>query len=263
MKITKTPDNTAKPVSTETSASTPQPESLQIRLRETEITATQGIIGRSLQEAEGNYFTMTFRLNNFSTALPVAIEFMRKFEAILESQLHRTSPSSSHLSAEDEAQIRDFALQFQERFAELKNTQKIVPTKEKAEATESIEDVNERFESLYTDDKRTEAMEYFDKINVDYDNGIFLLRAAEDNDVALVKLLLEKKPQLGVFDALEQAAYFGHIKSIKLLLNYLIKELKEDIRPIRRTEAYDHREEVKNLLDKVIEETYAKSTHVA
>jgi hypothetical protein len=263
MKTHKTVENTAKLVFPEVSAATPQPDSLQIRLGETEVIARQGSIGHSLQEAEKNCVTMTFKLNSLPTALPLALAFMRKMEESLERPLPIPSQSRSYFSAEDEVRIRDFALQLQARFAELKNTQKIVLTEEKAEATESIEDVNEYFESLYTDGKRTEAMKYFDKINVDYDEGIFLLRAAEDNDVELVEFLLEKKPQLGVFDALEQAAYFGHIKSTELLLNYLIKELKEDIRPIRRTEAYDHREEVKNLLDKVIEETYAKSTHIA
>ena len=263
MKVTKAaPDNTAKPVSTEAFASTPRSESLQIRLG-TEVIASQGSIGRSLQEAEKDFLTVAFKIDSLPTALPLVREFMKRLEESLEKLLHIPSQSDSCFSAEDKAQIQDFARQLQKRYAELENTPKIVPVKEKAEATDSIEEVNERFESLYTDGKREEAMEYLDKINVDYDEGIFILRAVEDNDVKLVKLLLEKKPQLGVFDAFEQAAYLGHIESTELLLNYLINELKEDIRPIRRTEAYDHSEEVKNLIDKFIEETYGRVTHIA
>jgi hypothetical protein len=260
MKVTKTPDNTAKLASTEALAVTPQPAPLQIRLGETEVIASQGI-GHSLQEAQKNCFTMTFKLTSLPADLFVASEFMRKLAENLESSWRVPSQSRSCFSAEEEVRIRDFALQLKP-CSELKNTP-IVPAEEKVEATESIEDVNERFESLYTVGKRKAAMEYLDQINVDYDEGIFILRAAEDNDSELVQLLLEKKPQLGVFDAFEQAAHLGHVKSTQLLLEYLIKELKEDIRPIKRTTAYDNYDEIKRLLDNVIKETYAQSTHIA
>lgn len=97
-------------------------------------------------------------------------------------------------------------------------------------------------ENLYRAGQKDEARKYIaahiEQIDVNYDEGILLLRAAEINDPVALKLLLSKSPDPDwVFSAFEEAAYSGYAEYTATLINYLTAK-GVDLREIKTKSAH-------------------------
>ena len=125
-----------------------------------------------------------------------------------------------------------------------------------ADITEEA-DPNEQFEDYYNAGDINAAMQYIDKIDVNYDEGLFILRAAQKNDVDMIKLLRSKGANVKLNDALRAAAHKGHQEATRLLFGYLIEEGKAPnkiLAKIKTTTAYNNSRHIKEFFDNLIEE---------
>jgi hypothetical protein len=126
----------------------------------------------------------------------------------------------------------------------------------------------------YLDDEEIEkalayASEHIDKIDVNYQEGILLLRVAESGNLKLIELLLKELDKIKselLLEALQEAAYQGHEAATELLFDYFIKKhgnseevLKKLEYEIKLTETYDHYKPIKELFDRLFH-NYSAST---
>jgi hypothetical protein len=90
--------------------------------------------------------------------------------------------------------------------------------------SEVRKDYSEKFIEKYNYGERDKAMSYLDRsdidIDVNYDEGSFLVQAVQEDDVELLEKLFEKGAMLGLTRALEWAAYNGHISCMELLIRH-------------------------------------------
>lgn len=100
-------------------------------------------------------------------------------------------------------------------------------------------------------DKENAVKNYLNSpyIDINYNNGLFLFKAAEAGDISTLTLLLEKGADVGLTDALGAAAHNGHEDIVTLLI-----ERGADPEIIRDTEAYDQYAHIQVLLDQKIAE---------
>jgi hypothetical protein len=77
---------------------------------------------------------------------------------------------------------------------------------------------NEKFKEEYIFGDKEKAREYLDRIDVDYDEGYFLIKAAQKGDVEVLRALLEREARVGLDDALGAAAREGDIECAKVLI---------------------------------------------
>ena len=87
------------------------------------------------------------------------------------------------------------------------------------------EEVAEIFKYEYVFKDSDKARKYFMKyghlIDVDYDDGYLITKAAEQNDEELLKLFLARKPQSDLSNALFVARRDGYDGCVKLLHDYV------------------------------------------
>jgi hypothetical protein len=117
-----------------------------------------------------------------------------------------------------------------------------------------------RIDDLYSGGHKDKVVEYinhyFKDIDLNEDEGLILMRAAQQDDVATLKLLLNEKVEIEwVFDAFAQAAQRGKQESTRLLMDYLIGK-GQDISKIRKFTAYNNYGYIKEMID----EELAKKT---
>jgi hypothetical protein len=103
------------------------------------------------------------------------------------------------------------------------------------------------------------ASQYIDKIDINYKEGILLLRAAEYGDSRLIVLLLKELDKVDsevLLEALKEAAHSGYAVATKLLFDCFInkqgksvKEVKKLEQEIKITTAYDNFPSIKELFD--------------
>jgi ankyrin repeat protein len=117
---------------------------------------------------------------------------------------------------------------------------------------------SEQFEMLLSDNQSEEAIKYLqankDRIDVNFDGGLPILRAVENKDLTMVKLLLEQGADVNLFDALEMAAYQGDAQCAEILIDHLPSN--EDVREIRTSTAYTNYPHIKALIDHKIQAKY-------
>jgi hypothetical protein len=111
-------------------------------------------------------------------------------------------------------------------------------------------------ENLYRAGQKNKAREYIEKhiaeIDVNYDEGILLQRAAEMDDPEALTLLLSKNPESDwAFGVFEEAAGSGYEQCTKKLIDYLM-EKKVDLREITYSTAYNNYSHIQNLIDKAL-----------
>jgi len=124
-------------------------------------------------------------------------------------------------------------------------------------------DYNTQLQEYLDDEELEKALDYasqhIDKIDVNYQEGILLLRAAEYGNPKLIELLLRKldkvEPEI-LLEALREAAHSGHEAATKLLFDCFInkqgkcaEEVKNLEREIKLTTAYDNYSHIKVLFD--------------
>jgi hypothetical protein len=63
------------------------------------------------------------------------------------------------------------------------------------------------------------------QIDIDYEDGFFILEAAKKDEVALIKFLLNQGASTGLLEALGVAAHSGQVESTKLLMGSLKEHL--------------------------------------
>jgi glutaredoxin-related protein len=118
------------------------------------------------------------------------------------------------------------------------------------------DDRSEEFEHLYSYDDRNKALAFMEQhgkdIDPNYDEGILLQRATENEDVKMLSILLAKEPNTDwAFGAFEQAAYSGYEQCTEMLMKYLMKK-GVDLKEIKISTAYNNHGNIKKMIDNAI-----------
>lgn len=104
---------------------------------------------------------------------------------------------------------------------------------------------NQVFEELYFyQNKKEEAMKLIDLIDANYEDGYFFIRAAQHNDLNLLKLLYQKDSNVDLYDCLLASSRRGYIEIVKFLV-----EKGVDYRKLRDTYAWSLYESVNQYLE--------------
>jgi hypothetical protein len=139
----------------------------------------------------------------------------------------------------------------------------------KAEQLESEENYAEEFLSRYLkvedmsstyQTERESALNYlrthWDQIDVNYDEGLFIIYAAQNNDIEMVQLLLEHGINQSLLDALGQAGVRGYKEIAKILIEFLKKQGMSDFSHFRYTTAYTNHPETRALFNEELKKTH-------
>lgn len=214
------------------------------------------------EKLAGNYFCLV-RVPEVM-ALQAAVEKMRGAQpddllAALENLNHLTHLADNLITACGKSDLGKVIIT-EQIFSRLKN-EISSPTALKMAKEEPEVDHNKQLKKYFNDGDTKAAIEYMEKhknsTDVNYEKGIFLLRAAEDNNTNMIDFLLKKGANVKVFDALAEAAHSGHKESTELLFNYLIGNNKSKyygnvdklIDKIKLSTAYDNHTYIKELFD--------------
>lgn len=84
-------------------------------------------------------------------------------------------------------------------------------------------EINEKFLQAYVLESREKAIkDYLENsdvdIDVNYKEGLFLIKAAQAGDVKALELLIEKGANVGLVEALSYAADYKHMDCVEFLL---------------------------------------------
>jgi hypothetical protein len=106
------------------------------------------------------------------------------------------------------------------------------------EITEECSD-EEEFKKAFISGNKEKAKTYLNKIDVNYDEGYFLRRVAQEGDSDILIELLERGANVRLTDALKEAAHHGHIKCVEILIEHAEKHgnAKELVAPLEGTNA--------------------------
>ncbi|BCS82674.1 hypothetical protein QLL95_gp0185 [Cotonvirus japonicus] len=80
--------------------------------------------------------------------------------------------------------------------------------------------INDKFEDLYNRRKFQKCSNLLSYIDVNYNDGLILLRVVQDNDIEMLQKLLDMKPTVDLTETLEIAMYNGNLEQVKLLISY-------------------------------------------
>lgn len=246
MKNTTIPGNTTAPLFLESPPLTSQTTSVHIKLGNKGVIGKKEEIKQYLQGQSDTCKLITLQLINLR-------HVMSNYQ-ISSVEPAISSPSPLTEEAFPSEDMEDIIKYFEKLFIAGDKNEASSPIGE-APSSEDDEDFNERFENLYIAGDKKGAMEYFDKIDVNYDDGIFILRAAEEGDDQLVSHLLEKGAKAGIFDAFAQAAHRGKQEATRTLIRHLMAQ-GEDVDQVKTTTAYDNYGYIKELIDEEISRWY-------
>ncbi|AGC02396.1 hypothetical protein H012_gp052 [Acanthamoeba polyphaga moumouvirus] len=78
--------------------------------------------------------------------------------------------------------------------------------------------INDKFYDLYSSSK--DVTIYLKYIDVNYDEGINILLACQNNDIEMLEKLLNLKPSIDLSDILASSLHKGNLDQVKMLMSY-------------------------------------------